>query len=458
MTTRWSAMKTRLLVLASVLAALGAVEARAHYLFIYIGPPAEAGRSAEVYFSESATAGDPRFIDKIAHTKLWLQKSPGEFEPLTVRKGADRLRAYLPAGASVVVIGECQYGVIARENQVPFLLRHYPKAMAGKPDELNRLAPRDESPLEIMATIDDNRVTFTVLRGGKPLPGAKLTTIDADLTNEEFSAGPDGRAVWTPPTPGRYSVYTQFVTKQAGELDGKRYEEIREFATLAFVWPLERRGPDAQAVALFEQAIAARAQWKNFPGFRANIAGEIDGRPFDGSVAVDAEGGVKLETQEPVVIKWVTEQLESIAMHRGAGAADDSSSDRARPVLRFADDHADHSLGRLLAFEGGSFASSYRVKDGQIMVVNRQIGPLNMTITVLDNERNADGLFLPRSYTVQYWDAATGALRRAESVVERWQRVGSWDLPASHTVTTASESGLSVRSFTLSKHELRASK
>src|SRR5207244_444661 len=31
-----------------------------------------AGRMAEVYFSEQAEAGDPRFILKIAHTQLWL--------------------------------------------------------------------------------------------------------------------------------------------------------------------------------------------------------------------------------------------------------------------------------------------------------------------------------------------------------------------------------------------------
>lgn len=44
--------------------------ARAHFLFIRITPPAEGGRAAEVYFSERATAGDPRFVENVAHTKL----------------------------------------------------------------------------------------------------------------------------------------------------------------------------------------------------------------------------------------------------------------------------------------------------------------------------------------------------------------------------------------------------
>src|SRR5262245_37331621 len=105
--------------------------AHAHFLFIHIGPPAAGGRSAEVYFSEVAQAGDPTFIDKIAHTELWVQKKPGEFNAIRVHKAADRLRAILPASGSLVVIGECQYGVIARSGQTPFLLRYYPKAVAG---------------------------------------------------------------------------------------------------------------------------------------------------------------------------------------------------------------------------------------------------------------------------------------------------------------------------------------
>ncbi|MEK7358420.1 MAG: DUF3386 family protein, partial [Bdellovibrionota bacterium] len=277
--------------------------------------------------------------------------------------------------------------------------------------------------------------------------------VDADLVNEELSAGPDGRAAWKPPANGRYSIYTRYVTKEPGDLSGKKYEEIREFATLAFTWPLERRGPDAEAVAMFEEAIAARAQWKEFPGFTAQIAGDVDGRAFAGSVTVDADGGVKLDTNDTPIESWVKDQLESIAMHRIASAQGSSSGD-SKPVLRFADEHTDHPLGRLLLFEGGSFASSYRVKDKQIVVVNRNMGKLNMTITVLDNDRNADGQFLPRSYTVQFWDGATGDLRRTDTIQDRWERVGSWDLPTSHTVTTASEAGLSVRSFSLAKHEL----
>ncbi|MEI8022455.1 MAG: hypothetical protein WCH39_29870, partial [Schlesneria sp.] len=41
-----------------------------HFLFIRIGEHAEAGRAVEVFFSEKAEAGDPRFIGKVSSTEL----------------------------------------------------------------------------------------------------------------------------------------------------------------------------------------------------------------------------------------------------------------------------------------------------------------------------------------------------------------------------------------------------
>jgi hypothetical protein len=107
-----------------------------------------------------------------------------------------------------------------------------------------------------------------------------------------------------------------------------------------------------------------------------------------------------------------------------------------------------------LIFDGGQFASSYRVRDDRITVVNRNLGKHNMTITVLDDVRNAEGKQLPQSYTVQYWKADDGALERTESISNRWTRVGHYDLPASVTVSTASKAGLTVRTLQLAKHKL----
>ncbi len=152
------------------------------------------------------------------------------------------------------------------------------------------------------------------------------------------------------------------------------------------------------------------------------------------------------------MVDWVDDQLESITMHRAASQT--PGENRSKPVVRFADNQTDHPLGRLLEFEGGHFATSYRVKDHQLTTVNRVLDGQDMTITVLDNLRNSDDKYLPHLYAVQYWDEATGQPVRTEIVTDQWTRVKKWDLPRQHTVTTASGDGYTVRSFTLRNHKL----
>ena len=332
------------------------------------------------------------------------------------------------------VTGFLEYGVLKRETS--FLLRYYPKAVSGDPAALSAFGPRPGAALEIDAAFMGEQVTLRLLRDGKPVPDAVFTTVDDDLVNDEVKADAAGKAVWKPPSPGFYCVYAKSVLKTPGEWKGKAYSEIREFATLGFAWPLVRKDADPEAVALFERALAARATWEKFPGFTADVSGNVDGRAFSGKVTVAAGGDVTLSLDENVVKPWVEEQLESIVNHR----LPLPKSDHA-PTLRFGDREGANPLGRLLIFDGGQFASSYRVVNDRITVVNRSLGPRNMTITVLDDRLNAEGKQLPQSFTVQYWNAADGSLERTDSVSNRWVRVGRYDLPSAITVTTASKSG-----------------
>lgn len=420
--------------------------ALAHFLFIRIGEHAEAGRGVEVFFSERAEAGDPRYVDKVAGTKLWMQEQPGQFTALKTRLGPDRLRAFLPAEGAVSVTGECEYGTLQRE--VTFLLRYYPKGIAGKAELVNQFKPHDQVPVEIMATVNDGSITLVLLDHGKPVPNAVFTTCDDNLVNVELKADGEGKVTWAPPSSGHYCIYTKVVRNEGGELKGKKYTEIREFPTIAFQWPLTKEGGDQEAVDLFQKAVSSRAVWKDFPGFQADVAGNYDGRPFSGTAEVGKSGAVTLKIDQDVAVDWVQDQLRSLTNHR----LDSSRSET--PVLRFADRDVHNPLGRLVTFVGGQMASSYRVKDDQLMTVNRRFGDTNMTITVLENQPTAEGKYLPHLYNVQYWNGVTGELLRTESFENRWQRVGSFDLPTLNKTITSSASGLTVRSLRLSKHQL----
>src|SRR5262249_52300550 len=154
------------------------------------------------------------------------------------------------------------------------------------------------------------------------------------------------------------------VTKTPGELNGQKYDEIREYATLSFNWPLERTGSDQEAAALFDDAVAARASWKGFPGFQAKINGVVDGHAFHGKVSVEADGKIALEVGDSNAKPWVQEQLDSMVLHRGAGSAGSggSTSNRAKPQIQFGEDGDENPFGRLLVVGSGKSVSSYRVK------------------------------------------------------------------------------------------------
>jgi hypothetical protein len=372
-----------------------------------------------------------------------------------MRKLTDRLRGHVPVEGSLAIGGQLDYGVLSRPAEPLFLLRHYSKAVAGKPDEVNRLQAKGH-PLEITAKFDGDHVILQALLDGKPYPSAAFTTVDSDLSGDELPGDAAGRASFAPPHRGVFSIYIRHVDRTPGEHGGKKYAEVRQFATLAFQWPLAASGADADAVRKFEGALKNRAVWNDFPGFTANITGEVDARPLAGKVSVGADGGIELKLDDDVVQAWVQEQLESITMHRIANQ--NPASSRTLPILRFADDDEEHPLGRLLAVENGHFATSYRVLGDQITTVNRLLGGKNMTITVLDNETTLEGRSLPRSYVVQYWDEASGKLERAETVQDRWTRLDKWDLPAEHMMSSSSDGGFEIRRFQLRDHQLLPAK
>lgn len=210
--------------------------AMAHFLFIRV-INTDKGKHADVYFSEGATAGDPTFIDRIAGTKLWTQTQPGKFEPLKVVQGDDRLRATLPTKKQMSIIGICEYGVLARKT--PFLLRHFPKAVVGDANALSKMKRFEKVPLEIQGQVKNGKLHFQVLHQGKPLPGAKIHTVDKKLKGTVLECDAKGRVSWKPPRNEWFMAYVGHFQNVAGEHGGKKYKQIRDFATFSFEWPIQ---------------------------------------------------------------------------------------------------------------------------------------------------------------------------------------------------------------------------
>ena len=219
----------------------------------------------------------------------------------------------------------------------------------------------------------------------------------------------------------------------------------------------EKPKEDPAASKLLADARAARALWKNFLGFAADIEINLDGKVSKGTVAVDANGKLKFDGVSKEAEAWAKPIFGSIVGHRL------DSTPRDTPCA-FVDDETTHPMGRRIRVLNDELHSGYRIKDEQILVVDRHVEGRKFTISVLENRKNAEGKYLPVSFAVDYWNPTSGELLRSDATFQSWKRVGSFDLPVTARIVTAEKIAVTgsdswkrvpaTRSLTLSNHKL----
>lgn len=180
---------------------------------------------------------------------------------------------------------------------------------------------------------------------------------------------------------------------------------------------------DPAATKLLSDARAARALYHDFPGFRADIEVNLDGKVERSSVEVSDKGKAVLKLANADATKWAKNTLEQIIGHRLSSGPDEETP------CAFIDNDEQHPLGRAIRVLNDEFHSSYRIRDRQVIVVNRQVPGARFTITVMENVLTKKKKFLPVCYVVNTWDAKNNTLTSSETHYQTWQRVGAFDLP-----------------------------
>jgi hypothetical protein len=420
--------------------------ARAH--FIWIIP--EADNKARVVFSDALAPDGNVDIKKISRTKYFVRNAAGKVTPIAATLGENAYLISLLSDDARIVAGVCDYGVLQRGDSKPFHLIYTAKLLLQPIDA----KPLDELPLEIVPVSSDAR-RFVVLYKNKPAPDAEVVILPPEGAKETtLKTDAQGEFTIADLKPGTYGFRARHIAASSGEQGGKKYEEVRTYATLVMklgtaktaAAPGEAK-PDPEATRLLAEARAARAEWAHFPGFKADVDVNLNGQIYHGKVHVDGRGKVTLSDLDPAAEKWAKPLLSSVVGHRLSGAAEMDT-----PCC-FVTGDADHPLGREVRVLTDEMHSSYRIKDRQIMVVNRAMKESRFSITMQENQRNAEGKFLPANYVVHYWDAHSGQLQRTEAHTQTWTRVDIFDLPVLARVITADRE-LTVRCVTLFNHKL----
>ena len=221
-------MTKQFLTFAIVLAV--ATTASAHFPFL-VPDGADKGKAV---FSDSLkpdSAGVP--VDKIAATKLAVIDN-GKAAELTWThdKTANCYTFAVPGSGSRIVIGTTDYGVLQRGDAKPFHLRYYAKAIFGDIPAAEKATVGALAPLELVPVVEDGKLRFKVVAGGKAMAKVEVTVLVPGEDKSKVVVADDGGMTSGFEKSGMYGAYARMTEAKSGEIGGKKYDEVRNYATL----------------------------------------------------------------------------------------------------------------------------------------------------------------------------------------------------------------------------------
>ena len=208
---------------------LAAPLAQAH--FAYIVP--EGPNKGRIVFSDNLKADEKVPVERLANLKLKLL-SGGKAEELAMThdKKANVYRIEAAGDSTRIVSGTINYGVVQRGDAKPFLLQYHPKAIFGEWNNGESVVAGKTVPLEILPIREGGKIRFQVALKGQPLAKAEVSVlIPGEEKPKTLTTDEAGHTEFFD-KPGQYGIQAKHAEAITGEIDGKKYDEARHYATL----------------------------------------------------------------------------------------------------------------------------------------------------------------------------------------------------------------------------------
>jgi Protein of unknown function (DUF3386) len=207
--------------------------------------------------------------------------------------------------------------------------------------------------------------------------------------------------------------------------------------------------------AAYNQLKEAHENRESFPqtfaGYSSDFTFNDNGKIYSGTFNYVPRISLKLDVKglSETDNKFVNEAVSSLVSHRRN--PDFVKAEGKYPINFGTDDGS--PLGRLICLEDDS-KSCYRVKNAKVSQVNRTIEGLFFTINVLEITPTENGHFLPRQFTVTYFDEKTKAVKKSQSFSDEYENVnGAW-LPKSRRIITSENGNSTVRIMEFSNFKM----
>lgn len=186
------------------------------------------------------------------------------------------------------------------------------------------------------------------------------------------------------------------------------------------------------AADLLQQARKNREVFtKDFRGFRSRLTVRMDGKVHHGTCLFRVPGTLEIALNGGKAPSVVQAAVRNMLMHRVP------SSTAVTTEARYGAPDA-HSLGREVLLDD-KYQSAYRIKDRQILEVDRKLSDFRRVLTVLETRKTASGRYLPRHVFAVVFDNDSGSVREAWTYITRFQEAGGNYLPHSRHVLRTGE-------------------
>ncbi len=192
-----------------------------------------------------------------------------------------------------------------------------------------------------------------------------------------------------------------------------------------------------------------------FAGYTSDFTFNDNGKIYNGTFNYVPKVSLKLDVKglSEADDKFVNEAIGSLVAHRRN--PDFAKADGKYAITFGADDNS--PLGKLICLDDDS-KSCYRVKNSKVTQVNRTMEGMFFTINVLEITPTENGHFLPRQFTVNYFDEKTKVMKKSQSFSDEYENVnGAW-LPKSRRIITSENGNSTVRMMEFKNFKIIESK
>jgi len=213
--------------------------------FVWIGSTSKDGKVIVTSGFGEVGEYEAKYADRIKQAKYWAEDASGKKTPLTMTLDANQGEYRGEAtGKPSVIFATCDYGLFQRGNGPAGHLMYTAKRIVDASPTFKDPKPRKELRVEILAEFTADKAKLRVIHHGKPAADAEIKFFGPNDKGGTLKTNAEGFAEWKLEAPGEYSCYVGRNVEKSGELDGKKFQTERDYATLTF-----KHGASAKAIS-----------------------------------------------------------------------------------------------------------------------------------------------------------------------------------------------------------------